>query len=335
MDRRQHPLPESLGRVFTAAAARAAGIDSRRLHGDDVVRIAPGTYSRVAGEVIVSPADHPSGRLPHPNERWRQSLTIRAINLIEVMKPNAFFSHYTAAAIWGLPVSPPLGGDELRVDIASCEGSQSLERFGVTYRVLSPRQVKVVVLRGIPVADPATTWAELTPGLARSQAVALGDAVLRHPRFPGTSRYKRDPLATRSQLEQAATTPYRRGGRELRELLPLLTHQSASPPESHIRMLLAEWRAPPPELDYDVYSPEGRLLGCSEFVYPQLKLAIEYEGEHHFSQAKQYARDVEKYQAYAEQGWRVLRVTSSLLYRQPLELKRQVLEALRFSRETR
>lgn len=333
MDRRRHPIPTNLGNVFTAGAARAAGVDSRRRHGDDVVRIAPGTYARVDGEVVAVPASHGSDRQPHPHERWRQSIALRAIKLSEVMKPNAFFSHHTAAVLWGLPVAPPFGDAQLRVDVGSCEGSRSHELCGVKYRTLSSRQVRVVALRGIPVVDPATTWAQLSPGLPRSDAVALGDAVLRHPRYPGTSRYKRDPLATLPQLEQAATTPYRRGGRSLRELLPALTHQSASPPESHLRVLLEAWGAPRPVLDYDVYSADGHLFGCSEFAYPRLRLAIEYEGEHHFSLAKQFVRDVEKYQAYAEHGWRVLRVTSSLLYRQPLELKRQLFAALSQRRE--
>ncbi len=81
-------------------------------------------------------------------------------------------------------------------------------------------------------------------------------------------------------------------------------------------------------LDHDVRAHDGRLLGCSEFAYPELRLALEYEGAHHRTETRQWNRDIEKYQHYAQAGWEVLRVTADLLYPRRDELRARVFEAL-------
>src|SRR5690606_11246654 len=91
------------------------------------------------------------------------------------------------------------------------------------------------------------------------------------------------------------------------------------------RLRLRKWGLPEPHLDYDVYSAEGEFLGCSEFAYPDLKLAFEYEGDHHRTDTKQSNRDIEKYRAYVRHGWDPVRITSHMLYREPLQLRELVL----------
>ena len=45
--------------------------------------------------------------------------------------------------------------------------------------------------------------------------------------------------------------------------------------------------------------------------YPELKLAIEYEGDHHRTPAGQFNTDIERRQLLEAEGWTVLRVTKS------------------------
>ncbi|GAA1325545.1 hypothetical protein ACFSWE_13370 [Leucobacter albus] len=230
--------------------------------------------------------------------------------------------------LWSLPVTLAEAAPA-SLEIAAISQAPVQRVHAQRARRVAPSLVRTRSLHGVPVTDPATTWAMLAPELRPSDAVAPGDAAVWRPRFPGTTRLVRPPLATLAELAAAAATPYRRGGRVLRGLLPLLSTQSASPPESHLRLRLAAWGAPQPHLDYDVRAAGGRLLGCSEIAFPQFRVALEYEGGHHFSQARQFARDIEKYQSYAEHGWQVLRITSRLLYGEPEELRRQVFATLR------
>lgn len=340
MGRQPAPFPPTLGSVFTASAARAAGVASRRLGQPDIIRIARGVYARAP--TLWHDAAHPSPSRRgwpgqsgerglhdlHEHELWRREIVDRARALAPLLGAGEYFSHHTAAALWGLPVRPPGRARRRQVDVARTRGPGVGSTLPLCFREIAARQVSVTQRDGIPLTDPATTWAQLAPSLSLYDAVALGDAVGWRPRFPGTSRLKRPALASHEELSRAAHLPQRRGGQALREMLPLLSTQSASPPETHLRLRLAEWGAPRPSLDHDVATHAGRLLGCSELAFPELLIALEYEGGHHFTQARQFARDIEKYQHYAEHGWLVVRVTSELLYRQQEELRRRIFAAL-------
>ncbi|QZY52111.1 hypothetical protein [Leucobacter tenebrionis] len=177
-------------------------------------------------------------------------------------------------------------------------------------------------------SDVPTTWSMLGPRLSRRDAIALGEGAIHLPRIAGTQRLSRPPHATLEELEASAAAPYRRGGAALLEMLPLLSTHSASAPETHLRLALAEWGAPEPELDFDVYDSAGRFLGCSEIAFPEFRVLHEYEGDHHRVRRKQWHRDVQKLRDYVRADWDPIRVTSSLLYREPHKLRDQTFEAL-------
>ncbi|MEJ6489801.1 hypothetical protein PQI23_08710 [Leucobacter sp. USCH14] len=200
---------------------------------------------------------------------------------------------------------------------------------GVRGRYLTADCIELTVVAGLPVPSPADVWAMLGDELLLPDLVALGDAVIRRPRIPGTRRLERPPLATVDDLAALIERVQRRGNAALRTALPLLATGSASAPESHLRLLLMEWGLPVPVLDHDVYDHRGRWLGASEFAFPQYRLALEYEGEHHRVHARQWNRDIDKYHAYEAAGWRVIRVTASLQYARTRELRSRVETALR------
>jgi len=231
----------------------------------------------------------------------------------------------TAATLWEMRV-PHFEADYL--EVASLAPHRALRRAGVRSRVVSPHLVRVIRHRGLPVSDPATTWANLSARLSPRELVTLGDGIVYRGRVPGSSRCVRAPLATVEALHIAARSGRRIGSAKLRVALSLLSTCSASDPETHCRLLFQEWGLPAPELDVDVYSTSGQLLGCSEFAYPALRLALEYEGDHHRINSRQWNRDIEKYQIYAQAGWRVIRITADLLYRRPYALRSQIVAAL-------
>lgn len=349
MARHLDPLPRALGVAFTAAEAQAHGVGSRRLNAIDVVRLAPGYYARAP--LPLWPGD---AATEHPAERWRQHQRAVAKLIGPLLPGGVFLAGRTAAAIHRLPVPAPLslpptassaptrrdptgrkpaaanlalalGG----IDLGCHASAKRMKSRGFTMQVVEAAHVTVIARGALRVTDPASTWAMLAPKLDRGDAVALGDAVIREPRIPGTSRLERPPHAEIAELERLAAMPRRPGGPALRQMLPLLSPHSASPPESLIRLLLIDWGLPVPRLDYDVVSPSGRLLGASEIAYPEYRFAIEYEGDHHRVEARQWYRDIEKYHDYREHGWEVFRVTSELLYRRRAELRERLLARFR------
>jgi len=45
--------------------------------------------------------------------------------------------------------------------------------------------------------------------------------------------------------------------------------------------------------------------------WEDVKIALEYEGEHHRISRAQFQRDIERYEALAELGWIAIRVTAA------------------------
>ncbi|WP_449277057.1 hypothetical protein [Leucobacter sp. GX24907] len=317
------PLPTVLGRVFTSAEARAAGVQAWRLRHPDVERILYGVYRRV----VPRSNSTPNAATPlHPAEAWRRKQVRDALDVARALGEGKFFSHRTAAALLGLPV-PSRNTDHL--DIACFAPNRAPRGVGVRGRQLRESAVPLGTCRGVPVPAPAAVWAMLASELALHDLIALGDAVIRRPRIPGTNRLERPPFATIAELREAATSMRWMGSRRLAEALPQLTTASASVPESHLRLLCADWGLPAPELDVDIFDTRGRLLGCSELAWPEYRVVAEYEGDQHRSEVGQWNRDIDKYGDYEEVGWKVVRVTADLQYRRASVLRGRLVRALR------
>lgn len=318
------PLPDTLGAVFSARSAREQGVTRARLGGEDLDRPFHGLYRRLDRDTGTA---HRTETAEHPAAVWRARQLDRARTLARVLPSGYFFSGRTAAVILRLPAPVPVAYDD-EVEVACFSPLRALRMRGVRGTRIDPRYARLVVHDGLPVSDAISTWCMLAPRLARRDGIALGDSVIRQHRMPGTRRLICAPHASLRQLELAAGVPRRRGGSLLLSLLPELSPHSASAPETHLRLLLAEWGAPTPRLDYDVFDPDGRLLGCSEIAFPEFRLAHEYEGDHHRVETAQWNRDIRKYSDYQRAGWEVIRVTAELLYRRPFDLRAQTLDLL-------
>lgn len=318
MSRRPTPLPPSLGSVFTTAEALAAGVGRGRLQGTDLERLIRGVYR-------IRPFPHRI-REEHPSAAWRRRQWERINLLVSSLPHHTFFSGTTAAVIWGAPV-PPTTTDDLEVGaFAPRRPPRKLGIHGTTYR---EHLVTVTIHRGLRVVTPASLWCTLGPRLSRDERVALGDSLIHEARVPGTRRLEAPALTTVTELAATMSRGRRPGIVALREALPLLSTQSASPPETHLRLRCREWGLPVPALDFDVRNAHGRLLGASELAFPKFRVALEYEGDHHRTSVRQWNRDIEKQQAYAAAGWTMIRVTARMLYREPHRLRAAVATALR------
>ncbi|QIK64096.1 hypothetical protein G7068_13495 [Leucobacter viscericola] len=332
MSRPVAPLPKGLNEVLSAAEAESAGISGRRLKHPDIVRITRGIYRRIDPERTLDQGQPESGleisNFLKRKSEWQENQLELASAVSRHMPPKHFFCIRTAALLWKLPTFQDLNEN---LDIACLSPNRPLRRQGFNARRIDPRLATVVKLArsGILVTDPTSTWAMHADVLPLGDLVALGDAVIRHRRIPGTTRLERPPLADLADLEKMVAVGRRHGIDRLRQALPLLSTKSASVPESHLRLELEPWGLPKVELDYDVYDGSGRLLGCSEFAFPKYKLALEYEGIDHRTKTAQWNRDIEKYRDYTQAGWEAIRVTSELLYTKQWKLRAQIIEALR------
>ena len=67
---------------------------------------------------------------------------------------------------------------------------------------------------------------------------------------------------------------------------------------------------PEPHLNHPIVTG-GRILATADLVYPDARVAIEYEGGHHLLDPAQWAYDIERYDALRAAGWTVVRITKA------------------------
>jgi very-short-patch-repair endonuclease len=92
--------------------------------------------------------------------------------------------------------------------------------------------------------------------------------------------------------------------------------------------LLHDAGAPTPVPQYEVRDDNGRFLARVDLAYPQWRIALEYEGDHHRERA-QFRRDIARLNALRQAGWVVLRFTADDVLRHSQLLVAQVLAAIR------
>ena len=270
------PLPDPLlERAFTVAEARAAKVARSRLDARDLARPSWGLRST----------------------RPATTLDEQARDLATILPPGAAFSHVTAARLWRLPLPTRWVRTE-PMDVLT--RGTPLRRAGIRgHRGLERREVEV--LRGLPVTCPIPTWADLAtvPALTVEDLVVAGDAFV-----------TRDP-ALLAPLASAATGSGGRGKRKLRAAAELVRSGSGSPMETRARLAFGRAGLPEPELNATVYAEDGHFLARVDFLWRESRVIVEYEGDQHRTDRRQWENDIQRVRLLEALGWKVIRITAS------------------------
>lgn len=319
-------LPPELGDDFPVHAARRHGVSHSRLRSADLRAPFPGVRrpADTSHETLIAGIDD-------PYQRQREFRIAAARDYAPRLHPGHFFSHETAASIWGAPLPLAFSSDaeiadrdHLALHVCALGGAPLPRTRGITRHRSRDRMTVVHEHAGLRVSSPATTWAMLGH-LPTFDLVALGDYFCRRWR-PGRGRPHsgRPPLATITDLSVALDAGRRIGASRLREAIGLIREDSWSPRESRVRCILVTHGLPEPQLNRDIYDDQGRFLGCADIAYPKERVAVEYHGMLH---GPRWAQDVERAAALRAAGWTVIEVTAPLLQR-PEELAARARAAL-------
>ena len=167
-------------------------------------------------------------------------------------------------------------------------------------------------VRGIPATTPARTAFDLGRRKGLELAVERVDA-----------------LANRTGLTAAHVValidrhPGVRGLVQLRDVLQLMDGGAESPQETRTRLVLINAGLPRPRTQICVH-PYRLDMGYEEF-----KVGIEYDGEHHWKDPAQYARDIDRSAHLEQLGWRIIRVSAQILRHRPHVIVERTCVALR------
>ena len=101
----------------------------------------------------------------------------------------------------------------------------------------------------------------------------------------------------------------RRGIRQARTTIALVDPGAESPRETWLRLVVVRAGYPPPQTQYPVLNEYGALIGEVDMAWPELKIALEYEGQHHTDPVT-LRKDIQRADEMIENGWIVVRVTA-------------------------
>lgn len=126
--------------------------------------------------------------------------------------------------------------------------------------------------------------------------------------------------------EIAALIPRHRGVRglvQLRDVVELMDGGAESPQETRTRLVLIKAGLPKPRTQIRVH-PYRLDMGYDEF-----KVAVEYDGEQHWKDPRQHARDIDRLADLVALGWRIIRVSAEILRDRPQVIVSRTCQALR------
>ncbi len=158
---------------------------------------------------------------------------------------------------------------------------------------------EIAVVAGMPVTAPARTALDLACRYPGSKAVTLLDALAR------ATRVKMADVELLAERYKG-----RRGIRRARRSLELVDPGAESPRETWLRLLLIRAGFPSPQTQIPVYDEYGQLVAVLDMGWKHLKLAVEYDGDQHRTDRRQFYRDIRRAEGVAQLGWIHIRVTA-------------------------
>lgn len=263
---------------FRTSEARAEGVSAKRLRSRDVVQ--PFRGVNIAG--------------PIP-----ETVMERAHALAPLLRPSDAFSHSTAARLLGAPLPRSIESDP-RLHVTTVGGDDRIRRRGVIGH--ATRGISIEMLGVLPIVAPPHVFWQLATEIGHDHLVAVGDFFVTPPRT-GTLRVP----AIASIDDLLFAIPARgRGSGCARRAVRDVRIGAESPMETRLRLLLRRAGLPEPQLNPAVDVGDGILH--PDLLFPEWRVVLEYEGDGHRTDQRQWRRDIARREAFESAGWRVIRV---------------------------
>jgi hypothetical protein len=158
---------------------------------------------------------------------------------------------------------------------------------------------EVELIDGVRVTTPARTALDIACRYSLGRAVAAIDALARKTRLKMADV---ELLADRHNG--------RRGIRKARAVLDLVDPGAESPQETWLRLVVIRHNFPRPKTQIPVYDEFGVLVGVFDLGWEDMKIAMDYEGEHHRLSRRVFNHDIRKAETVAQLGWTDIRITA-------------------------
>jgi Protein of unknown function (DUF559) len=158
---------------------------------------------------------------------------------------------------------------------------------------------EIGLIAGIPVTSPARTALDVGRWYPTMTAVAGIDSLARAV----------DIKAADVEL-LAHRYSGRKGIERARRAMELFDAGAQSPKESWLRVVLIQAGLPRPQTQIPVLDEFGSAVAYLDMGWEDVKVAVEYDGEQHRTDRRQYIWDVRRLEMLERLGWIVVRVVA-------------------------
>ncbi|MFI0804964.1 Protein of unknown function [Amycolatopsis lurida] len=225
-------------------------------------------------------------------------LTTRAQAALLVVGQPSALSGATALALHGISA---VGDTSIHVTVPHSRRIKS--KPGLSVHQAGFQASDVIELEGLATFSLDLALADfLCDGDKRTAFAALDEAM--HGLLPDHVRALRANVRDRIVDRRD-----RRGIHRALMLLDLATGKADSPPESVIRLIVAEAGFPLPEAQYEITTIDGRTLYVLDMAWPSRRIALEYDGFASHEGRQDY--DSERDARMAGRGWITIRVSAA------------------------
>jgi hypothetical protein len=256
-------------------------------------------------EVFIGSEELVAGRLTrHGLQRWYRpvyrgvyapkdanlSLRDRAIAAWLASDRKGVVAGVAASALHGAPWVDP----DVPIELV---GVKIRPQPGLVPRADRIADDEITRVAGLPVTSRTRTAFDMGRHLERTEAVTRLDALMWNQEFS-----RADVRALGDRYRRAA------GLRRLLELLPLIDGGAESPPESTVRLWLSDAGFPQPETQIPVLQGSTAPVAFLDMGWRDFMVAVEYDGDHHRKDRRQYVKDIARLRMLEALGWIVIRV---------------------------
>jgi hypothetical protein len=272
------PIPPDLdSRPFHVRAGRAAGLSSGRMRGLDLA--SPFWGVRI---------------LHHAPE-----LHLRCAAYLQRAHCSAFFSHVTAARLLGIRL--PLRFEVQQIlDVAVPYPKRAPSANGIRAHKLHIQPSDVGEVAGLPCTGAIRTLLDIAHLLTAEELLAAADSVV----------WWRQPLATLEDLVDAGSEFRGRGSKTVVKIVPHVSDRSDSSPESVIRWRMLVAGLPAFEANIEIHDAQGRFVAMPDLASREYRMALDYEGDHHRTDAKQWQKDISRVPRLQDADWHHTRISA-------------------------
>lgn len=253
-----------------------------------------GDWERVGRGVYLDGA--PSSGSPH--ERLTEVAVARIVGLHGRLTAPHWFSHDSAAILWGLPSwDAPRTTHVLHPHRRGARSDPA-----VSWHVGVPSARDRACILGLPVTSLERTTLDVVSSRAAVAGLVIADAAL---------RAGADPELLAAMLDERGGA---RGIRRARAVLTAADAGAESPGESAARWHLLRAGLPAPSTQIRIATRLGDFWG--DLGWEEWRLLVEYDGRPKYvADPEALMREKRRHDAIVESGWRVLRATKEDLVR--------------------